>query len=66
MARVKIKHKSDPRDPLTKQKLLEVLGKTNISVCNLADTRDGGLVVITAKDEDADSLLKNETVRALK
>lgn len=65
MARVKIKHNLDPRNPLTKQKLLEVLAKNYINVCHLADTKDGGIVAITAKDEDADSLLKNETVRAL-
>lgn len=66
MARVKIKHNLDPRDPTTKQKLLEILAKTDIHICNLADTRDGGIVVVTAREEDADSLLSNETVKALK
>lgn len=66
MARVKIKHNLDPRDPTTKQNLLEILAKTDIHICNLADTKDGGIVVVTAREEDADSLLNNETVKALK
>ncbi|KAK4313084.1 hypothetical protein Pmani_015538 [Petrolisthes manimaculis] len=65
MARIKIKHKLDPNDNRTKQKLLEALANTNINICNLISTHDGGIVAVTANDNDADTLLNYNNVQEL-
>ncbi|KAK4328010.1 hypothetical protein Pmani_001484 [Petrolisthes manimaculis] len=65
MARIKIKHKLDPNDRRTKQKLLEALANTNINICNLISTHDGGIVAVTANDNDADTLLNYNNVQQL-
>ncbi|KAK4315702.1 hypothetical protein Pmani_013101 [Petrolisthes manimaculis] len=65
MARIKIKHKLDPNDRRTKQKLLEALANTNINICNLISTHNGGIVAVTANDNDADTLLNYNNVQQL-
>lgn len=65
MARVKIKHKLDPNDRRTKQKLLETLANSNINICNLISTHDGNIVAVTATDNDADTLLNQRNVQEL-
>lgn len=65
MARIKIKHRLDPNDRQTKQKLLETLAQGNINICNLITTRDGSIVAVTATENDADLLLKTNMINTL-
>lgn len=65
MARIKIKHKVNLNDKQTKQKLLELLAKEGVNICNLIPTRDGSIVAVTATENDADLLLKTNMMKTL-